>query len=202
MIKKLFVLNQFILGFILIGLLIFPKIFSYEKSNKFLIRQVTNSYDIYLVNNTYIISDFQGSGGFILGGLISADKIPDINRLNKDDINKIIDNDLDYSFSSNSFPDNSLYIGNYDFDKNIEIFTFGFLDTSFMHPIEISKNGEIRKENIFSYALIYFLASFWMLPNFIICIIFLFYYLIVCIIYVIVYLSKRKKTKKLSRMCE
>ena len=197
MIKKLFVLNQFILGFILIGLLIFPKIFSYEKSNKFLIRQVTNSYDIYLVNNTYIISDFQGSGGFILGGLISADKIPNINRLNKEEIEKIIDNDLDYSFPCNSFPDNDIYIGNFDFDKNIEIFTFGLLDTSFMHPIEISKNGEIRKENIFTYALIYFLASFWMFPNFIICIIFLFYYLIVCIIYVIVFLSKRKKANKI-----
>ena len=197
MIKKLFVLNQFILGFILIGLLIFPKIFSYEKSNKFLIRQVTNSYDIYLVNNTYIISDFQGSGGFILGGLIAADKIPYINILNNEEIKKVIDNNLDYIFPSNGYPDNSLYIGNFDFDKNIEIFTFGFLDTSFMHPIEISKNGEIRKENIFTYALIYFLASFWMLPNFIICIIFLFYYLIVCIIYVIVFLSKRKKANKI-----
>ncbi len=202
MIKKLFVLNQFILGFILIGLLIFPKIFSYEKSNKFLIRQVTNSYDIYLVNNTYIISDFQGSGGFILGGLIAADKIPDINKLNNEEIEKVIDNKLDYRFPSNGFPDNSLFIGNFDFDKNIEIFTFGFLDTSFMHPIEINKNGTIREENIFTYALIYFLASFWMLPNFIICIIFLFYYLIICIIYVIACLSKRKKIKKLSRMCE
>ena len=123
MIKKLFVLNQFILGFILIGLLIFPKIFSYEKSNKFLIRQVTNSYDIYLVNNTYIISDFQGSGGFILGGLMAADKIPDINKLNNEEIKKVIDNNLDYIFPSNGYPDNSLYIGNFDFDKNIEIFT-------------------------------------------------------------------------------
>ena len=196
MIKKLFVLNQFILGFILVGLFIFPKYFSYEKSNKFLVRQVTNSYGIYLANNTYIISDFQGSGGFILGGLISADKITDINKLNNEEIEKVIDNNLDYKFPSNGFPDNSLYIGNFDFDKNIEIFTFGFLDTSFMHPIEISKNGEIRKENIFTYALIYFLASFWMLPNFIICIIFLFYYLIVCIIYVIICLSKRKKANK------
>ena len=203
MIKKLFVLNQFILGFILIGLLIFPKIFSYEKSNKFLIRQVTNSYDIYLVNNTYIISDFTGSGGWLYGGIISANKIPNINKISEEDVDQIIKNDLDYIFPSKSFPDNgTLYIRNFDFDKNIEICAFELLGTSFIHPIEINKNGKIREENIFTYALIYFLASFWMLPNFIICIIFLFYYLIVCIIYVIVYLSKRKKTKKLSRMCE
>ena len=195
MIKKLFFYNQFILVIILIGLFIFPDFFSYKKSNKFRVRQVTYSYDIYLVNNTYIISDFQGSGGFIHGGLISADKITDINKLNNEEIKKVIDNKLDYRFPSNGFSDNSLFIGNFDFDKNIEIFTFGFLDTSFMHPIEISKNGEIRKENIFTYALIYFLASFWMFPNFIICIIFLFYYLIVCIIYVIIFLSKRKKGK-------
>jgi len=195
MIKKLFFYNQFILVIILIGLFIFPDFFSYKKSNKFRVRQVTYSYDIYLVNNTYIISDFQGSGGFIHGGLISADKITDINKLNNEEIKKVIDNKLDYRFPSNGFSDNSLFIGNFDFDKNIEIFTFGFLDTSFMHPIEISKNGEIRKENIFTYTLIYFLASFWMFPNFIICIIFLFYYLIVCIIYVIIFLSKRKKGK-------
>ena len=146
MIKKLFFYNQFILVIILIGLFIFPDFFSYKKSNKFLVRQVTNSYDIYLANNTYIISDFQGSGGFIHGDLISADKITNINKLNNEEIKKVIDNKLDYRFPSNGFPDNSLFIGNFDFDKNIEIFTFGFLDTSFMHPIEISKNGEIRKE--------------------------------------------------------
>lgn len=193
MIKKLFIYNQFVLGFILIGLFIFPRFFGQEESNKYLVRQIQNSYAIYLVNNTYVISDFQGSGGFIVGGLISADKIPDINNLNKEEIKQIIDNDLDYRFPSNSYPDNSLYIGNFDFDKNIEIFTFGFLDTSFMHPIEISKNGNIRKENIFTSALVYSLSSFWMLPNFIICLVFLFYYLIVCIIYGVACLSKRKK---------
>ena len=192
MIKKLFIYNQFVLGFILIGLFIFPRFFGHEENNKYLVRQIQNSYEIYLVNNTYVISDFQGSGGFIVGGLISADKIPDINHLNKEEIKQIIDNDLDYCFPSIGFPDNSLYIGNFDFDKNIEIFTFGFLDTSFMHPIEISKNGNIRKENIFTSALVYSLSSFWMLPNFIICLVFLFYYLIVCIIYGITCLAQRK----------
>ncbi len=196
MIKKLFIYNQFVLGFILIGLFIFPRFFGHKESNKYLVRQIQNSYAIYLVNNTYVISDFQGSGGFIVGGLISADKIPDINNLNKEEIKQIIDNDLDYRFPSNSYPDNSLYIGNFDFDKNIEIFTFGFLDTSFMHPIEISKNGNIRKENIFTSALVYSLSSFWMLPNFIICLVFLFYYLIVCIIYGITCLAQRKDCVK------
>ena len=197
MIKKLFVLNQFILGFILIGLFISQFFFSYDKSSKYLVKQINYSYEIYFANNTYIISDFTGSGGWLYGGIISANKIPNINKISEEDVDQIIKNDLDYIFPSKSFPDNSLFIGNFDFDKNIEIFTFGLLDTSFMHPIEISKNGEIRKENIFTYALIYFLASFWMFPNFIICIIFLFYYLIVCIIYVIVFLSKRKKANKI-----
>ena len=198
MIKKLFFYNQFILVIILIGLFIFPDFFSYKKSNKFRVREVTNSYDIYLVNNTYIISDFQGSGGWLYGGIISANKIPNINKISKKDVDQIIKNDLDYIFPSKSFPDNGyLYIQNFDFDKNIEICAFELLGTSFIHPIEINKNGKIREENIFTYALIYFLASFWMLPNFIICIIFLFYYLIVCIIYVIVCLSKRKKTKEI-----
>ena len=105
-------------------------------------------------------------------------------------MDQIIKNDLDYIFPSKSFPDNgTLYIQNFDFDKNIEICAFELLGTSFIHPIEINKNGKIREENILTYALIYFLASFWMLPNFIICIIFLFYYLIICIIYVMACLS-------------
>ncbi len=203
MIKKLFVLNQFILGFILIGLFISQFFFSYDKSSKYLVKQINYSYEIYFAKNTYIISDFTGSGGWLYGGIISANKIPNINRISEEDVDQIIKNDLDYIFPSKSFPDNgTLYIRNFDFDKNIEICAFELLGTSFIHPIEINKNGKIREENIFTYALIYFLASFWMLPNFIICIIFLFYYLIICIIYVIACLSKRKKIKKLSRMCE
>ncbi|MBR4246241.1 MAG: hypothetical protein IKQ13_04495 [Treponema sp.] len=184
MIKKLFVYNQFILAFILIGLFIFPKFFSYKKSNEYLVRQINSSYKIYFVNNTYIISDFTGSGGWLYGGIISANKIPDINKLSKKEIDQIIENDLDYIFSSKSFPDNGLlYIQNFDSDKNIEICAFELLGTSLLHPIEINKNGEIREENIFTCALIYFLASFWMLPNFIFCIIFFLYYFIICILF-------------------
>lgn len=105
--KKLFVYNQFILGFIILGLFIFPRTFSYEESNKYLVRKVNYTYQIYFGNNTYIISAFHGSGGWLEGGLISVNKISDINKISEEEISQIIHNDLDFVFSSKSFPYNN-----------------------------------------------------------------------------------------------
>ena len=192
MIKKLFVYNQLVFGFILIGLFIFPRIiFKYSDNNTELIEKPGNIYEIYFINPFYIICPLHGK----IGGIISANKIQDINTLSQNEIEDLIDNKLDFNFTTENVPNTDfLCIGDYDFDKNIEIIAFEPLGIGFMHPIEITKNGELKEENFFTCPLIYFLTSFWMLPNFIICIIFFLYYFIVCIIYVITCLSKRRKT--------
>lgn len=195
MIKRLFTINQFVLGFIIIGLITSGIYFNANKHNKYFLKTVENTYEISFVNNTYIVSSFSGSGGWLYGGLISNSKISDINKISKKELELIIENNSEYSFPIKSFPDSGfLYIGNYDFDKNIEIFAFDLVGTSFIKPIEINKNGQIKNENIFIQAKLLFLASFWMLPNFIFYFIFIIQYFIVCIIFgIFLLINKRKK---------
>ena len=186
MMKEIFIYNQFILGLIIIGMIISHVVFPIHPQNKYFLKTVENVYDIYFVNNTYIISTFRGSGGWLDGGIIAKNKIVDINTLTKNEIELMIENNLEYRFPSESFPDNGvLYIDDFDHDENIEIFAFELLGTSFIHPIEIRQDGEIREENIFTYAKLLFLVSFWMLPNFIFYILFVTYYFVFSIIFLI-----------------
>jgi hypothetical protein len=194
MIKKLFKINHFILA-ILLFCLISSALYLKSKNNEgdFYIKTVENRYNLYSVNDTYIISSFEGSGGYLYGGIVSKNKIDDINTITMDEISQLIQNNLDYTFPSYSFPDNGgLYIGNFDFDKNIELFAFEFLDTTFLHPIEISPDGKINEEKFSTRAFIFLPVLFFTLPAFILYILFFVYYFIVCIIYVIVHLKKKR----------
>lgn len=186
MMKKIFIYNQFILCVIIIGMIISNAVFPVHSQNKYFLKTVANVYDIYFVNNTYIVSMFRGSGGWLDGGIISKNKTVDINTLTENEMKMMIENDLEYKFPSKSFPDNGiLYIDNFDHDENIEIFAFELLGTSFIHPIEICKDGKIKEENIFTYAKLLFLTSFWMLPNFIFYFLFVTYYFIFGVVFFI-----------------
>ena len=81
MIKRLFTINQFVLGFIIIGLITSGIYFNANKHNNYLLKTIENTYEISFVNNTYIVSSFSGSGGWLYGGLISNSKISDINKI-------------------------------------------------------------------------------------------------------------------------
>ena len=69
MLKKIFIYNQFILGFLLLGTIIsilyLKKIPGSEKQNPFYLRTVGYGYVVYSVNDSYIFTSFEGSGGFL-----------------------------------------------------------------------------------------------------------------------------------------
>ena len=197
MLKKLFKVNQFILGIALlcmISSILFSR--SASKSvakNDYYLKTVENRYQVYLVDNSYIFTSFEGSGGFLSGGIISKNKISDINLIAKNEIAQILETNPDYIFPCESFPDSVFSVGNFDFDKNIEVFAFDILGTNFLHPIEIDQNGVINEENFFTYILIRFLVSFWTLPTFILYLLFFTYYIIFCIIYLVISLKNKRK---------
>ena len=194
MIKKLFFYNQIIFLLIIIVIIISPIYLGKKSKAENYIIPTQNSFEVYYVNNKYIVTTFDGSGGWLYGGIIPGTSITDIEKMTKKELYGLVENHSVYRFPTKSFPDNGgLYIGNYDFDKNIEIFAYEFLDTTFLSPIEITSTGDIKEENIFIKAKLLIIASFWMLPSFIFYCIFIIYYLIVCIIYVIVKIKNRKK---------
>ena len=121
MLKKLFIYNQFILGILLlctiISILYLVKIPGSEKQNPFYLKTVGYRYYVYSVNETYIFTSFEGSGGFLSGGIISKSKIPDVNLLTENDISQIIEKKSDYSFPCKSFPKSVFSIGNLDLIK-------------------------------------------------------------------------------------
>ena len=64
------------------------------------------------------------------------------NRLNSED---------SYKFKLNDYPDNAvIYIGNYDSDKNIEVFFYEFMGISIELPIEITPLGKVQKQGVFN----------------------------------------------------
>ena len=194
MIKKLFFYNQIILFLIIIVIIITPIYLEKKSKAENYLIPTQNSFEVYFINNTYIVATFDGSGGWLYGGLIPGNSISDIEKMTKQELYELVDNHSVYRFPTKSFPDNGgLYIVNYDLDKNIEIFAYEFLDITFLSPIEITLNGDVREENIFVKAKLLIIASFWMLPNFIFYCLFIMYYFIVCIIYVIVKIKNRKK---------
>ena len=199
MLKKIFIFNQIIFAFLLLGIIgsaLFVKYAETKTQNTFSVKHVQSRYDIYLVNNNYVISSFEGSGGFLDGGIISKSKVADITLLTDYEILELIENNSDYAFPCESFENSVFAIGNFDFDQNVEIFIFSLVGTNFLHPMEIAQNGEVRKENFFTYVLIRFLASFWMLPNFIFYFLFFAYYIVVCGIYLIVTLVNKRKINR------
>lgn len=197
MLKKLLKVNHFILGVVLIcmiaSILYSRSVSGAASKNRYYLRTVQNRYDVYLVNNSYIFASFEGSGGFLSGGIIAKNKISDINLITETEITKLLEDNPDYAFPCESFPKGVFAVGNSDFDKKIEIFAFDVLGTSFLHPVEIDQDGKIKEEGFFTYVLTRLLVSFWTLPTFIIYLFFFTYYIIVCIIYFTVSLKNKRK---------
>jgi len=197
MIKKLFIVNQFIFISIVLMLILSHLVFNYGDSNKYFLKCIDNAYDISYVNQVYIVSSFSGSGGFLYGGVVPQKELPDISSLKIQQVDEIVKNESIYHFPELSFPDGGLYIKNMDLDKGIEVFAFEVAGKNIMSPFEITLNGEVHEENIIVTSLVCILASFWMLPMVVLYVVFGFYYLLVFISYigqVIKYrISKEKK---------
>ena len=161
--------------------------------NKYYLKTVENRYQVCLVDNSYVFTSFEGSGGFLSGGIVSKNKIADIDLITEKEITRLLENNSDYVFPGVSFPKGDFVVGNSDLDKNIEVFAFDILGTSFLHPVEIGQNGEVKEEGFFTYVLTRLLVSFWTLPTFILYLLFFAYYIIVFIIYLSVSLKNKRK---------
>ena len=197
MLKKLFKINQVILGVVLLCMItsiLFSRSVSRSAAkNKYYIKTIDNRYQVYLVDNSYIFTSFKGSGGFLSGGIVSKNKISDMDMITEKEITQVLENNPDYLFSDKSFPKSVFVVANIDLDKNIEVFAFDILGASFLHPVEIGQNGEVKEEGFFTYVLSRLLVSFWTLPTFILYLLFFTYYIIVCIIYISVSLKNKRK---------
>lgn len=197
MLKKLFKINQVILGVVLLcmvsSILYSRSVSGSAAKNEYYLKTVENQYQVYLVENSYIFTSFEGSGGFLSGGIVSKNKMADIELITEKGITRLLENNPDYVFPGVSFPKGVFVVGNSDLDKNIEVFAFDILGASFLHPVEIGQNGEVKEEGFFTYVLSRLLVSFWTLPTFILYLLFFTYYIIVCIIYISVSLKNKRK---------
>ena len=197
MLKKLFKINQVILGVVLLcmvsSILYSKSVSGSAAKNKYYLKTVENRYQVYLVDNSYIFTFFEGSGGFLSGGIVSKNKIADIDLITEKEITRLLENNPDYVFPGVSFPKGVFVVGNSDLDKNIEVFAFDILGASFLHPVEIGQNGEVKEEGFFTYVLTRLLVSFWTLPTFILYLLLFTYYIIVFIIYLSVSLKNKRK---------
>ena len=197
MLKKLFKINQVILGVVLLCMvssILYSRSVSGSAANKkYYLKTVENQYQVYLVDNSYVFASFEGSGGFLSGGIVSKNKIADIDLITEKEITRLMENNSDYLFPGASFPKGVFVVGNSDLDKNIEVFAFDIFGTSILHPVEIGQNGEVKEEGFFTYVLSRLLVSFWTLPTFILYLLFFTYYIIVCIIYISVSLKNKRK---------
>lgn len=188
MLKKIFKINQFILAIVLIcmitSILYSKSVSGSAAKNKYYIKTIDNRYQVYLVDNSYVFISFEGSGGFLSGGIVSKNKVSDVDMISEKEITQVLENNSDYLFPDESFAKSVFAVANSDFDKNIEIFAFDILGTSFLHPLEIEQSGAAKEEGFFTYVLTRLLVSFWTLPTFILYLLFFTYYIVVCIIYV------------------
>lgn len=187
MLKKIFKINQFILAIVLIcmitSILYSKSVSGSAAKNKYYIKTIDNRYQVYLVDNSYVFISFEGSGGFLSGGIVSKNKVSDVDMISEKEITQVLENNSDYLFPDESFAKSVFAVANSDFDKNIEIFAFDILGTSFLHPLEIEQSGAVKEEGFFTYVLTRLLVSFWTLPTFILYLLFFTYYIVVCIIY-------------------
>lgn len=188
MLKKIFKINQFILAIVLLcmitSILFSRSVSGSAAKNKYYIKNIDNRYQVYLVDNSYIFISFEGSGGFISGGIVSKNKISDVDMISEKEITQVLENNPDYLFPDKSFAKSVFVVANLDLDKNIEIFAFDILGISFLHPLEIEQSGAVKEEGFLTYVLTRLLVSFWTLPTFILYLLFFTYYIVVCIIYV------------------
>ncbi|WP_428770440.1 hypothetical protein V1L52_01020 [Treponema sp. HNW] len=82
-----------------------------------------------------------------------------------------MENKAAYLFSARSYNEGDLCIGNYDFDDHIEIFCFEIGGTSLELPVEITKTGLVRKQNMWENIITVPLIALNMFPLFILAVI-------------------------------
>ena len=149
--KKLyFLLLMLTLSLILI--IIFTSIYlnNNNKAETYLIDRIQD-FEVYFVNNNYIFVSFLGNGSFLYGGIIHKDKFKNEEDLYFENIKNCLNSEDGYKFKLNDYPDNAvIYIGNYDSDKNIEIFFYEFMGISIEFPIEITPLGKVQKQGVFN----------------------------------------------------
>ena len=101
---------------------------------------------------------FSGNGSFLYGGIIHKDKFKNEEDLYFENIKNRLNSEDGYKFKLNDYPDNAvIHIGNYDSDKNIEIFFYEFMGISIELPIEITPLGKVQKQGAFNNAFLIFL---------------------------------------------
>lgn len=149
--KKLYFL-LLILTLSLILIIIFTSIYlnNNNKAESYL-RARIQDFEVYFVNNNYIFVNFSGNGSFLYGGIIHKDKFKNDEDLYFKNIKNRLNSEDSYKFKLNNYPDNAvIYIGNYDSDKNIEVFFYEFMGISIELPIEITPLGKVQKQGVFN----------------------------------------------------
>lgn len=105
-------------------------------------------YDIFAVNDNYVAAAFSGSGNWLSGGIIHKDNFPYSENMQAVHITELLENKAVYLFSTRSYNEGDLCIGNYDFDDHIEIFCFEIGGINLELPVEITETGLVRKQNM------------------------------------------------------
>jgi len=149
--KKLYFL-LLILTLSLILIIIFTSIYlnNNNKAESYFIDRIQD-FEVYFVNNNYIFVSFSGNGSFLYGGIIHKDKFKNEEDLYFENIKNRLNSEDSYKFKLNDYTDNAvIYIGNYDSDKNIEVFFYEFLGISIELPIEITPLGKVQKQGVFN----------------------------------------------------
>ncbi|EMB35386.1 hypothetical protein KP612_06640 [Treponema denticola] len=141
-----------ILTLSLILIIIFTSIYlnNNNKAESYFIDRIQD-FEVYFVNNNYIFVSFAGNGSFLYGGIIHKDKFKNEEDLYFENIESRLNSEDGYKFKLNDYPDNAvIHIGNYDSDKNIEIFFYEFMGRSIELPIEITPLGKVQKQSVFN----------------------------------------------------
>ncbi|WP_147624651.1 hypothetical protein [Treponema denticola] len=147
-----------ILTLSLILIIIFTSIYlnNNNKAESYFIDRIQD-FEVYFVNNNYIFVSFAGNGSFLYGGIIHKDKFKNEEDLYFENIESRLNSEDGYKFKLNDYPDNAvIHIGNYDSDKNIEIFFYEFMGRSIELPIEITPLGKVQKQGAFNNAFLIF----------------------------------------------
>ena len=102
-----------------------------------------NGYEIIDIGNFYVIYTFNGSGSHIFGGTFNKtaelEEILTYDILDQDKLASHIISE----FPPGSFDDPLVYIGDYDNDREIEIFYFGIAGLSIGGPFEVGPDGRL-----------------------------------------------------------
>ena len=158
--------------FVFAGLILLAVL--YVKNNNqirlYAVGRIAN-YDVYAVNGNYVVVTFSGSGNWLSGGIIHKDNFPYSENMQAVHITELLENKAVCLFSTRSYNEGDLCIGNYDFDDHIEIFCFEIGGTNLELPVEITETGLVRKQNMWENIITVPLIALNMFPIFILAVI-------------------------------